>query len=81
MSARRIAAAVAVIVVAIVCAPAAQAPGINSADLICVFAPIALVAVLMRRRPQTPVEALSRLPHGISSRGLDGTNDVTGSDR
>lgn len=81
MSARRFFSAVAIVFVAIVCAPAAQAPGINSADLICVFAPIALVAVLMRRRPQTPVEAPSRLPHGIPSRGLDGTNDVTGSDR
>lgn len=79
MSARRIAAAVAVIVVAIVCTPAAQAPGINSADLICIFAPIALVAVLMRRRPQTPVEA-SRLPQGTPERGLDGLNQE-GQDR
>lgn len=73
MSARRIAAAVAVVVVAIVCAPAAQAPGINSADLICILAPIALVAVLLRRRSQTPVEA-SRLPHGTPKRSLDGVN-------
>lgn len=79
MSARRIAAAVAVIVVAIVCTPAAQGPGINSADLICVLAPIALVAVLIRRRPQTPVEA-SRLPQGTPERGLDGLNQE-GQDR
>lgn len=79
MSARRIAAAVAVIVIAIVCTPAAQAPGINSADLICILAPIALVAVFMRRRPQTPVEA-SRLPQGTPARGLDGLNQE-GQDR
>lgn len=79
MSARRIAAAVAVIVVAIVCAPAAQAPGINSADLICSLAPIALVAMLIRRRSQTPVEA-SRLPQGTPTRGLDGPNQE-GQDR
>lgn len=79
MSAHRIAAAVAVVVVAIVCAPAAQAPGINSADLICILAPIALLAVLLRRRSQTPVEA-SRLPQGTPERGLDGS-DQEGQDR
>lgn len=79
MNARRIAAAVAVIVIAVACVPAAQAPGINSADLICVLAPIALVAVFMRRRSQTPVEA-SRLPQGTPERGLDGLNQE-GQDR
>ncbi len=80
MSARRILAAIAVVVIAALAAPAAQAPGINSADLICILAPFALVTVCVVRRPQTPVEAPSRLPHGIPSRGLDGTNQE-GQDR
>lgn len=73
MSARRFFSAVAIVVIAVACAPAAQLPGVNSADLICALAPIAFVAVLMRRRSQTPVEA-SRLPQGTPERGLDGLN-------
>lgn len=74
MSAGRIVAAIVVVAIAALSAPAAQAPGINSADVICILAPFALITVCVVRRPQTPVEAPSRLPHGIPSRGLDGTN-------
>lgn len=79
MTAVRAIGPVLIVAVAVVCAPAAQAPGINSADLICAAAPLALVAVLFRRRPQTPVEA-PRLPQGTPSRGLDGLNQE-GQDR
>lgn len=79
MSARRVLAAVAIVAIAVVCTPAALVPVFNSADLICALAPIALVAVLMRRRSQTPVEA-SRLPQGTPERGLDGFNQE-GQDR
>ncbi len=50
MSAGRILAATGIVALAVVCAPAAAAPGINSADLICILAPVALVAVLAGRR-------------------------------
>lgn len=46
-------AAVVIVVVAALSAPAAQAPGVNSADLICLLAPIALLAVLARRNTKT----------------------------
>ncbi|WP_336642287.1 hypothetical protein [Microbacterium sp. MMO-56] len=80
MSLRRLLAAAVVVGVAIACMPAAQAPGINSADLICILAPLALLTVCVARRPKTPVEAPSRLPQDIPSRGLDGTNQE-GQDR
>lgn len=80
MSAGRIVAAIVVVAIAALSAPAAQAPGINSADVICILAPFALITVCVVRRPQTPVEAPSHLPHGIPSRGLDGTNQE-GQDR
>lgn len=75
----RLAASVAIVAAAVASAPAAQEPVLNSADLICAAAPLALVAVLARRRSQTPVEA-PRLPQGTPSRGLDGLNQE-GQDR
>lgn len=78
MSVRRLVAAAVIVVVAVACAPAAQGPGINSADLICILAPFALLAVLARR-PKTPAEA-PRLPHGIPERSL-GRPEQEGQDR
>lgn len=73
MSARRVLAAVAVIVIAALSAPAAAAPGVNSADLICILAPFALLTVCVVRRSHAPVEAPESLPQGVPSRGLDGS--------
>ncbi len=78
MSARRVLAAVAIVVVAIGCAPSAAAPGVNSADLICILAPFALLAVFMRR-PKTPVE-VRVLNTQTKGRDLDGF-DQEGMDR
>ena len=49
MSTARIVTAAGIVALAAVCAPAAAATGINSADLICILAPVALVAVLAGR--------------------------------
>lgn len=49
MSGGRILATTGIVALAAVCAPAAAAPGINSADMICILAPVALVAVLAGR--------------------------------
>lgn len=60
MSARRILAAAAVVAAAVLSAPAAQAPGVNSADLICILSPFALVAVCVVRRPKSKQEGQDR---------------------
>lgn len=78
MSASRLVAAMAVVAIAALCAPAAVEPGINSADLICIFAPFALLAVFMRR-PKTPVE-VRVLNTQTKGQGLDGF-DQEGMDR
>lgn len=49
MSVRRVLVAIAVVGIAALSAPAAVEPGVNSADLICILAPVALVAVLAGR--------------------------------
>lgn len=55
MSARRLVAAAAVVLLAVLCAPAAIPAGFNGADLIVVTATIALVAIVARpQRPKTP---------------------------
>lgn len=55
MSARRLLAAVAVVIVALLVAPSAIAPGFNGADLIVVLAPFALLRIcLPRARLETP---------------------------
>lgn len=46
MSARRLVAAAAVVLLAVLCAPAALVPVINSADAIVCLAPIALVLIV-----------------------------------
>ncbi|MFF7683119.1 hypothetical protein ACFZA2_10190 [Microbacterium sp. NPDC007973] len=55
MSASRFLAAVAVVIVALLVAPSAIAPGFNGADLVVVLAPFALLRIcLPRARPETP---------------------------
>lgn len=44
-----------IVVVAVLCTPAALVPVVNSADFIVAAAPIALVATLWPRRTKTPV--------------------------
>ncbi len=46
-----------IIVVAVICTPAALVPVINSADFVVAAAPVALVAVLWPRRPKPPARA------------------------
>ncbi|WP_054682638.1 hypothetical protein [Microbacterium sp. No. 7] len=62
----RLVLAVLIVAAAVASTPAALAPGINSADLICASAPIALAVVLLRRRPQSPA-AGDRLPSPAGS--------------
>ena len=78
MSASRLVAAMAVVAIAALSAPAAVEPGVNSADLICILAPFALLAVFMRR-PKTPVE-VRVLNTQTKGRDLDGF-DQEGMDR
>lgn len=78
MTVRRVTAAVLAVAVAAACAPAAVEPGVNSADLICILAPFALLAVFMRR-PKTPVE-VRVLNTQTKGRDLDGF-DQEGMDR
>lgn len=55
MSVRRLLAATVVVIVALLVAPSAIAPGFNGADLIVVLAPFALLRIcLPRARPETP---------------------------
>lgn len=51
----RVMVAVCIVVVAVLCTPAALVPVFNSADLVIAAAPIALVSVLWPRRPKPPV--------------------------
>ena len=78
MIVRRVIAAIAVVAIAALSAPAAVEPGVNSADLICILAPFALLAVFMRR-PKTPVE-VRVLNTQTKGRDLDGF-DQEGMDR
>lgn len=82
MSARRILAAAAVVLIAVLCTPAALAPVVNSADFIVAAAGPALIAIVIWPRTQrnalpwvadideTHPEALSRLDRldGVGSR-------------
>lgn len=70
MSALRALAAALVVAFAVLCTPAALVPVLNSADLIVATAPVAVVALLWRRTPKTPVEAPA--PRAASNRSLDG---------
>jgi hypothetical protein len=54
MSLRRVAAAAAVVLLAVLVAPAAIQPGFNSGDLIVVLAPFALLHICMPRALKTP---------------------------
>ncbi|MEV7875183.1 hypothetical protein [Microbacterium sp. NPDC089188] len=67
MSVWRVLAAVAVVIIALMVAPAAIAPGFNGADLIVVLAPFALLRIcLPRARPETPAggaTAPTDVPH------------------
>lgn len=57
-----------IVAAAVASTPAALAPGINSADLICAGAPVALAVVLLRRRSQSPAGGdLLASPAGSSS--------------
>ena len=78
MIVRRVIAAIAVVAIAALSAPAAVEPGVNSADLICILAPFALLAVFMRR-PKTPVE-VRVLNTQTKGQDLDGF-DQEGMDR
>lgn len=60
MSARRILAGASVVAIAALSAPAALAPGINSADLICILSPFALVAVYVGWRSKSKQEGQDR---------------------
>lgn len=70
MNALRALAAALVVAFAVLCTRAALAPVLNSADLIVATAPVAVVALLWRRTPKTPVEAPA--PRAASIRSLDG---------
>ena len=70
MSPLRALAAALVVAFAVLCTPAALEPVLNSADLIVATAPVAVVALLWRRTPKTPVEAPA--PRAASNRSLDG---------
>lgn len=78
MTVRRVVVAIAVVAIAALSAPAAVEPGVNSADLICILAPFALLAVFMRR-PKTPVE-VRVLNTQTKGQDLDGF-DQEGMDR
>lgn len=78
MTVLRILAAITVVAIATACAPVAVEPGVNSADLICILAPFALLAVFMRR-PKTPVE-VRVLNTQTKGQDLDGF-DQEGMDR
>lgn len=54
MSVRRVAAAAAVVLLAVLVGPAAAAPGLNGADLVVMAAPIVLLRVCVPRSPQIP---------------------------
>ncbi|MBN9176077.1 MAG: hypothetical protein J0I43_01725 [Microbacterium sp.] len=78
MTVRRVVVAIVIVAIAAVSAPAAVEPGVNSADLICILAPFALLAVFMRR-PKTPVE-VRVLNTQTKGQDLDGF-DQEGMDR
>lgn len=67
---RRVAAAAIVVAVAVLCVPAALPAGMNAADLIIIFAPITVVAIVARRRRiQTPAG-------GVASPSVDASPSV-----
>lgn len=70
MSLRRVSAAAAIVLTALLVTPAALLPVVNSADLIVAGAPLALVAVVLwPRRCQTPAEGAT--PPESTSPGVE----------
>ncbi|WP_194385311.1 hypothetical protein [Microbacterium luteum] len=54
MSALRFLLAATVVFVAVLCAPYSVSPGVNGADIVCWFAPVALIFIAWPRRSKTP---------------------------
>ncbi len=81
MSVPRFLAASTVVIVAVLCGPAALVPGFNGADLIVIAAPIGLAVIVLRpRRRKPPVEG--RAPHttaptSLPSAGLEDLAEVS----